>query len=165
MDILNQFGINPILLLAQIVNFALLLFILKKFLYKPILHVLEQRKKKIEESLKNAEEIEKKLAQIAGRESAAILAAAGEGEKMIKEAGQESSRIIEDANKSAERILAKAAGTAKQLMVREREVLERSVKENVAEFIFLTMQKVTGKLLTGKDRKKIMEDAVKDLRS
>jgi len=65
MEIFNQFGINPLLLLAQVVNFAVLLFILKRFLYKPILKVLEERKKRIEESLKNAEEIEKRLVETA----------------------------------------------------------------------------------------------------
>ena len=61
MDILNQFGVQPILLAAQVVNFLILLFILKKFLYGPILKVLDSRKKTIEQSLKNAEEIERRL--------------------------------------------------------------------------------------------------------
>jgi len=43
MDILNQFGIKPVLLAAQVVNFLALLFILKKFLYQPILKVLKTR--------------------------------------------------------------------------------------------------------------------------
>ena len=49
MEIIKQFGINPILLAAQVVNFIVLLFIFKKLLYKPILKVLDERKKKIEE--------------------------------------------------------------------------------------------------------------------
>ena len=60
MDILSQFGVKPILLAAQVVNFLILLFILKKFLYGPILKVLSERRKKIEDSLKNVEEIEKR---------------------------------------------------------------------------------------------------------
>ena len=61
MDILNQFGISPVLLTAQVVNFLVLLFILKKLLYGPLLKVLAERRKKIEDSLKNAEEIELRL--------------------------------------------------------------------------------------------------------
>ena len=52
--ILSDFGVQPILLLAQIVNFLILLILLKKFLYKPILQVLEKRKETIDEATKQA---------------------------------------------------------------------------------------------------------------
>jgi len=52
MEILKEFGIQPTLLLAQIVNFLIILFVLKKFFYKPIIKVLDARKKRIEVSLK-----------------------------------------------------------------------------------------------------------------
>ena len=63
MEFLKEFGIQPTLLIAQIVNFLIILFILKKFFYKPIIKLLDDRKKKIEESLKNAELIEERLKQ------------------------------------------------------------------------------------------------------
>ncbi len=72
MDILNEFGIKPILLAAQVVNFLILLYILKRFLYKPILKVLNERKNKIADSLKNAEEIERKLVEISEEEQKRI---------------------------------------------------------------------------------------------
>ena len=164
MEILNQFGIQPILLAAQVVNFLILLFILKKFLYKPILNVLEERKKKIEESLRNAEEIERKLSEIAEKESAAILESAREGEKIIKEAGVAGGQIIEDANKEAEKIILRATNQAKQLMIQEKENLQQSVKEHAADLIFLVIQKVTGKVLTKDDRKRITEEAIRSLK-
>ena len=61
MEIIRNFGIQPVLLLAQIVNFLIILYLLQKFFYKPIVKLLEQRKKRIEESLKNADLIEEKL--------------------------------------------------------------------------------------------------------
>ena len=64
MDILENFGVEPVLLLAQIVNFAILLFILKRFLYKPILKVLEERKNKIETSMKQSEQIQKEFEEM-----------------------------------------------------------------------------------------------------
>src|SRR3989344_4706705 len=91
MEILNQFGINPILLAAQVVNFLILLFILKKFLYKPILKVLEARKQKIEESLKNAEEIERKL-----------LLTEEEKEKILAKTSLEAQKILDETKKEIE---------------------------------------------------------------
>ena len=54
-------------LLFQIINFAVLVFILKKFLYKPILTIIDQRNKKIQDSIKAAEktlEEKEKIEQI-----------------------------------------------------------------------------------------------------
>src|SRR3989344_8353758 len=85
MEILKQFGINPVLLAAQVVNFLILLFILKKFLYKPILKVLDERKRKIEESLNNATEIERKLSQTNETIEKMIGKAALDAQKMLDE--------------------------------------------------------------------------------
>lgn len=163
MEILKQFGVNPILLAAQIVNFFILLFILKKFLYKPILKVLEVRKNKIEESLKNAEEIEKRLAEISEREEEAILKAAREGEKMIKEAGEAASQIIEDGKKKYQDILSQATEDTKKLLQTEKMKLEQEIKESMADFVVLALEKVTGKVLTQQQKKEIVEQEIKNL--
>lgn len=56
MELLNALGIDWKILLAQFVNFAVLVFVLWKFAYKPIFKFLEDRKNKIEEGIKNAEQ-------------------------------------------------------------------------------------------------------------
>ena len=61
MELLSNLGINGKLLLAQIVNFFILLYILKRFAYKPILKVLDDRKEKIEKGLRDAENAKDKL--------------------------------------------------------------------------------------------------------
>ena len=53
---MEAFGIQPLLLAAQIVNFLILAYILKRFLYKPVLEVLKKREKKIKDGLQAAEE-------------------------------------------------------------------------------------------------------------
>src|SRR5437870_10658982 len=56
MEILKNFGFEPILFIAQIVNFVIIYLILKKFLYKPVLKLLKDRKQTIAGGLKQAEE-------------------------------------------------------------------------------------------------------------
>lgn len=163
MEILNQFGINPILLAAQIVNFFILLFILKKFLYKPILKVLETRKQKIEESLKNAEEIEKKLAEISTREEEALLKAAKEGEKIIKEAGEAASQTIEEGKKKYQQILEQALEDAKKATEVERVKLKQEVKENISDIVAMALEKITGTAINKKQQKELIEKEVKNL--
>src|SRR3989338_3520624 len=103
MEIFNQFGVRLDLLAAQIVNFLLLLFILKRFLYKPILKVLQIRQQKIKDSLKNAAEIEKRLNAIAE-----------EREKKLHEAGDAAQKIIDHAAKNADQIIKEARESAEK---------------------------------------------------
>ncbi|MBI2314628.1 F0F1 ATP synthase subunit B [Candidatus Daviesbacteria bacterium] len=156
MEILKQFGIDPILLAAQVVNFLILLFILKKLLYKPLLGVLETRKNKIEESLKNAEEIEKRLNETGEREQEAILKSAKEGEKIIKEAGDSAAQIIEEAKKKYKDIVTRAAEDAKKLNEAEKVKLQQEIKDSVADFVVLALERITGKVLTQSQKKEIL---------
>ncbi len=165
MEILNQFGINPILLAAQVVNFLILLFILKKFLYGPILKVLETRKKTIEQSLKSAEEIERRLKEIGEREAEAILKSAREGEKIIKQAGEYGNEIMADARVQVQKIVDKTAKQTQLQFMRDKQDFEQSLRENVIDLVTTLVQKITNKILNDKDRKKIIEESIKSLRS
>ncbi len=130
MEILNQFGINPILLLAQVVNFLVLLFILKKFLYKPILKVLEERKKKIEESLKNAEEIEKRLLETEEEKDKVLLKASSEAQKLLDDTKKELEAMKTEmelrAKQQAELIIKKGEEAARAEVARmEQQMMSR----------------------------------------
>lgn len=163
MEILNQFGINPILLAAQIVNFALLLFILKRFLYKPILKVLEERKVKIEESLKNAQEIEKRLLETEESREKILAKAASEADKLLDSARRELEAMKEemrqDAQKQAELIIKRGEEAARAETTR----MEQMVMGKMAEIMAVGMEKVTGKILNQKDQKEIIEREIKNL--
>ena len=163
MEILNHFGVNPILLLAQVVNFLILLFILKKFLYKPILKVLEERKSRIEGSLKNAEEIERRLAETEEQSEKILARALAEGQKILDQTNQAAAQIMEDANKAAEQIVLKATADGKKIVELQQEILMRQVRENVGSLVTLVVEKVTGKSITLKDQKELIEKEVKNL--
>lgn len=85
--ILEQLGINGTLLLSQIVNFFIVMFLLQMLLYKPVLGMLEKRKERIAQSMKDVERAS---------------AAAGEAEK-------EKAGILDGARREAQEIRAQAA--------------------------------------------------------
>ena len=161
MEILNQFGINPILLAAQAVNFFILLFILKRFLYKPILKVLEQRKLKIEESLKNAEEIDKKMQETQEQSEKIIAKTLAESQKILDETNEAAAQILEDAQKAAEQILIKAADDAKKIAELEKVRLMNEVKNNLSDIVQLGLEKIWGRKITTEQRK-VIEEVVKE---
>lgn len=163
MDILNQFGVQPVLLAAQVVNFLILLFILKKFLYKPILKVLDERKKRIEDSLKNAEEIERRLQQTHEQSERIIAKTLKESQRILNETNAAAAQILEKANKAAEQIVLKATADAKKIIELEKEVLTRQIRANVGNLVTLVIEKVTGKEITKKDQVEIIEKEVRNL--
>src|SRR3989344_6794797 len=132
MEILKQFGIDPLLLAAQVVNFLILLFILKKFLYKPVLKVLDERKVRIETSLKNAEEIEKRLI-LTEEEKEKILAKASiEAQKMLDQTKKEievlREEMMQNAKDQADDVVKKGQEFAKN----EVEKMKQELMVNMA---------------------------------
>lgn len=163
MDFLKDFGVNPILLAAQVVNFFILLFILKKLLYGPILKVLNERRKKIEDSLKNAEEIQRRLQETEDQAEKIIAKTLKESQKILDETNAAAAQILEDANMKAEGILLRAANNAGKIVEREKEILMHEVRGNVAGLVALVFEKVTGKKVTRKDQMEIIQKEVKNL--
>lgn len=162
MEILNQFGVNPILLAAQVVNFLILLFILKRFLYKPLLKVLDQRKQKIEESLKNAEEIERRLQETNEEIEKTLARALQEGQKIIDESKKTGIQIMEDSKQTAAEIIENAYKQAVEAQKAEYAKLEQRVKENAGQIVAIALEKITGKILN-KSQKEIIDRSMKNL--
>src|SRR3989344_8381212 len=117
MEILKNFGIQPSLLLAQIVNFLIILFLLKKFFYKPIVKALEDRKKRIEESLTNAQTIEDKLQKTEAQSTQIIEETRNNAQVLIAEARAEAQRLVDQATVEARQIIEEAKIKAKAQIV------------------------------------------------
>ncbi|MFH1368898.1 MAG: F0F1 ATP synthase subunit B [Elusimicrobiota bacterium] len=146
MEIFGQFGLDIRLLIGQIINFLILVFIFKKFLFTPIMKMLKEReekiKKGIEDSSKAAEFLEN-----AGRESADIVRDAKLGaheivenarkaaedikNEMISVSKTESEKIIAQAKASAESEMQKAEKSMKELSLGLSQKILASVIETV----------------------------------
>ena len=90
---MDQLGISGGLLVSQIVNFLLLMVILRMVLYRPVLNMLEARKERIAQSMKDAE-----------RASAAAQEAEQDKAKVLEVARREAQEIRAQANRDAEKI-------------------------------------------------------------
>lgn len=164
MSFLNDFGVQPILLAAQVVNFLLLLFILQKLLYKPILKVLDERKKKITDSLKNAEEIERKLEQISEEREKKLIETQREVKEILADASKTAEVIVKDAHLKAQKDIAKMTEKAQASFEAERDKLHQEIKVEFADLVSLGLQKVVGKSLSEKEKKELVEKSLKELK-
>lgn len=137
------------LLAAQAVNFFILLFVLKKFLYKPMLKFLRERRETIEEGLKKSELAEQKFKELREIQARELAKTRQEAQKIIdeakKRADEAQKQIVADAKKQTEALFTKAEKDIGQLKAArlaeaEKEIgrlaiesLEYMLKEKVSE--------------------------------
>lgn len=140
--LIEAFGINGKLLLAQSVNFALLVAGLTFFLYKPVLKILKERQELIEKGVRDAEAASKSAMETEGKKKDILSAAEREAEnkvqKAIEEAKAERVRIVERAQTQSDTILSDAELQAKELA---RKALLESEKE-IAKTAILAAEKI-----------------------
>lgn len=162
-DMADTFGWNWQLFLSQVVSFCIVAFLLRQFAYKPILAVLEDRRRKIEEGQLNAEKIRKELAEAEKRYQEIVAKANADAQRMIDEARESSSHLAErkqqEAITAAEQILAKAREAA--ALEHERQM--QTLKRELGRLVIDTTAKVTGKVLTAEDQKRLQEEAARQV--
>ena len=162
-DMADTFGWNWQLFLSQVVSFCIVAFLLRQFAYKPILAVLEDRRRKIEEGQLNAEKIRKELAEAEKRYQEIVAKANADAQRMIDEARESSSHLAErkqqEAITAAEQILAKA----KEAAALEHERQMQTLKRELGRLVIDTTAKVTGKVLTAEDQKRLQEEAARQV--
>ena len=160
MEIFNQLGIDWKLLIAQIINFLVLLFLLNKFLYKPIIKALAERTKKIDTSLKQAQEIEQSLAQTKAKEEEILAQARSEHKKIIATAHelatQENLAHKLKTKEEINRIIAQA----KFQIANEKQKSKQELKDETVELIILAIKKVLGENYDEKLNKKLAEEVL-----
>ena len=156
----EKFGISWPLFIAQVVNFIIVLFVLKKFAFGPIQAMLEQRKNRISEGEEKLKRIETQLAESEERTAAAIEEANSTAKRLIDEAKESAASLSEqktqEAIASAQGILSKAEEAAKA----ERTQMVAELKQDFGRLVAATTASVTGKVLNDDDNKRINEEAV-----
>lgn len=163
MEILETLGVYWPKLIAQTINFGLVVFILWRFAYKPVLALLDQRKQTIADSLAKAEQIEKDLADTENRCRQILSEANAKAQQMIEEARASAdtlgARKIQDATAQAESVLRKAREAAE----RDRDQMMQELRGEMGRLVVETTAKVVGRSLTPDDRKRLQDEAIAQL--
>lgn len=163
MEILDQFGIEPILLLAQIVNFLIILFVLKKFFYKPIVKMLDDRKKRIEESLKNADFIEEKLQKTEEKTAEILEKARAQAQEIIQESKAEAQRLYDEGAREARDTGQQILLRARLEMAKEKEAMKQEIEKDTLVLVSSVVQKVLGKTLKPSEKQNLTQKAIEQM--
>lgn len=160
-QILGNLGFDWRIALANLVNFLLILWILKKFAFKPIEKVLKDREDKIKKGVEDAE-----------RASAEFLMAKQTCEKTIVDAKEEANKIIASSTERAEKILADAktaqeeqtkqiVAKAKTAIQLEKDKMMQDVKKEVIELVISTSEKFIKEDLTKAKQEEFIKKLIK----
>lgn len=139
--ILTTFGVDWRLLTINAINFALVLGVLWYFLYTPIMRMLEERRTKVAQGVKDAEAAGVKLGEIEKSRTGVLAKAGTEADQIVshaqKRATEKERELLSRAEASAASVIAEAEAEAKES--KHRAVVES--KEEVAKLIVLGMEK------------------------
>jgi|SRR3989344_6590051 len=163
MEIIENFGVNPVLLAAQIVNFLVILFLLKKFLYKPILDLLKKRETAIKEGLKQAEEARVKLEKVVAQEKEILKNAQLASKKIIEDARNEAREIAKQMGENTRKQTEKMVNDAKEQIARESIDTEKRLAVSVSKLAINFLEKTLKDFFSEKEQKEVLSKALKKL--
>jgi len=161
----ETFGVNWPFFIAQLINFAIVLFVLKKYAFGPIQGILEERRNRIADGEAKLLEIEQKLADSEKEKAALLEKANDDAKRLIKEAKTSAAALSEqkarEAVSQAQTILAKAQEAARA----ERAAMSAELKQEFGRLVVATTSKVTGKTLDDRDQKRLSEEALSSVQN
>jgi F-type H+-transporting ATPase subunit b len=162
-QILEQFGVTWPKFIAQTILFIVVYWFLNKFAFGPIVEVLAERRRRIAEAQDNAEKIKGQLAESEARYNEVLAKADAEAKSLIDEARQSAEAVrekrVQEAIGEAEGVIRKAHESIEQ----DRRKMEAEVKAAMIGLVAATTSKVTGKILTTDDQKRLNDETIKEI--
>ena len=150
---------------CMLIIFVIVMFILKKYAWVPILKALKDREKSISDALNSAEKARKEVAVLKASNDQIIVEARREKDIILKEAREIKDKIIAEAKNQANTEAQKSIEFAKQQINAEKTAAINGIKEQVAELSVMIAEKVIRKQLENSaDQEKLVEDLLKDMK-
>lgn len=164
MEIFANFGLNPLLLVAQIVNFLILVYLLKRFFFKKILDFLKAREEKIKAGITAAQKGEELLVKAKVSQKEVLSKARSEANLILENTqkrGEEmAQKLRETGHKEADRIIEEAKAKA----LEESEKIQQELTKQTVNIANSILEKTLRDVLTPEIHKKIISNMTKSLK-
>ncbi len=155
--------INPGLIFWTFITFLLLLVILKKIAWEPILTALDQRETAIKESLERAEKAKEEAQKILFENQANLIKAEEESKKIIEQARIYAERLKEQMLKESKEQGQKMLSEASAEIERKKEAAFGELKSQIADLVIQTTEKVLGETVDPNIHKKIADKYINEI--
>lgn len=162
-ELFSQLGINWKILIAQLINFGILVAVLRWLLYHPLLGLLEERRKKLEDDANRAEKLEQKIKTTAIEEEKILAEARKRGQELLtttEKTGKElKESLVAEAKKEAEKMIT----SGRQTLEEDRNKLRRELKREIGTTVALAIEHSLGDVLDKKVQEKLEKSAIEKI--
>jgi len=162
-NVAEMFGVYWPNLIAQIILFFIVYWVLSKFAFKPIMAMLEERRRRIEEGQINAEKIKQQLAEAQTKYEETLARANAEAQRLIDEVKASGEKLAEEKRQAALAEAQEIVRRTQESLSLERERTMAELKKEVGRLVAETTEKVTQKILTPQDHQKINEETARQI--
>jgi F-type H+-transporting ATPase subunit b len=152
----------PGLMVWTIITFLIVLWVLKRFAFKPIQRMIDQRRDRIREALDEADKARteaRELRELTAREREQAKA---DREHILEEARRQSKRLVEQAKERADADLKELLEKNREELAAENARLREQIRRDVVELTLFAAEKVTGKVLDEDDQRRLIEETIEE---
>jgi len=157
---MSQLGFNIPILVAQLVNFFVLLIVLRIFLYRPILNMLDRRSQRIREGLAAAEQSKEQAAEAEQEVARQMEEARRQGQALVAQAQETSSRIQEEARNQARREGEQLLERARNEIQLERDQAIAELRKEFADLTVRAAEKVINQSLDRQAHQRLIDEVL-----
>jgi F-type H+-transporting ATPase subunit b len=162
-DGISSLGLNLKSFIFQLITFLIVLAVLWKWVFPKLIATLEERRKVLEESLEQARKTEETLRKTEANAANILSMARGEADAALADAQTRAKEIIVEAEKSGEAAAERIVKEAEAHLGQERTKLRDEIKEELADLVVVTTEKVLGKRLNTQEDMVFIKDSIKEL--
>jgi len=162
-NVAHQFGVDWSNFIAQVILFAIVYLVLKTYAFKPVIAMLEERRRRIEEGQINAENIKRQLAEAQAKYEEILAKANADAQRLIEEVHASGDRLAEQRRQEAVAAAEQITLKAQEAMALERDRIMAELKQQLGRLVVDTTTRVTGKVLTPQDHQRINEETAREI--
>ncbi len=149
----------------MLLAFLILLFLLRKFAWKPILGILDERQKTIDDALKAADKAKEEMTKLQADNERIIKEARAERDTMIRQARETKDKMIAEAKDEAQKESNKIVEAARQAIDSEKQAAVNEIKNQMASISVSIAEKILQlKLQDNKEQQDLVKKLLKDLK-
>jgi len=163
-EFVQTFHVDWKLLIAQLVNFGIVLFVIWRFALKPLMGIMAKRSEEIEKSLSDAKRIERELAETEQIKDDRLLEAKKEAQQIIALASAEAEKIRTTKIEQTKQEIQKVVDQTKVQIAAEKVAMLREAKQELGNLVISATEKVLAKKITSAEDKALVEHAVTSLK-
>jgi len=162
-QIATTFGVDWPHLVAQIISFSIVCFLLHRFAYKPVLKTLDQRRKQIAQDVVDREKIKVELEQAEAERRRIMVQADAKASRVIEEAHAAAARLLEQEMQKAVSVAEQTIAKAKEAALLEHDRMLAELRREIGSLVIEATAAATRKMLTADDQRRLAEETVNSL--